>query len=156
MSSALAFLDAKYRPKMSPVTIAVSIFALVALVADLIGVNPLRSIWSNFERMEGWLVVIHLWAFYMASTHVFGAGEEGKRVWRWWFNASVVVAFYVACYGIAQLLGWAPSSDGARIDASLGNAAYLAVYMLWNAGLAAYLWASLRARNVGAPTLPYI
>src|SRR5947209_1904911 len=48
----LACLDAKYRPKITKLTVVVSLFALVTLLADLLGVNPIRSIWSNFERME--------------------------------------------------------------------------------------------------------
>src|SRR5262249_6953697 len=61
----LACLDAKYRPKATPLTIGVTVFALVTLVADLCGINPLRSLWSNFERMEGWITVIHLWALFI-------------------------------------------------------------------------------------------
>jgi hypothetical protein len=66
----LALIDSKYRPRFDKLTVSVSIFALVVLVADLFGVNPLRSIWSNFERMEGFLVIIHLWAFYMIFTKI--------------------------------------------------------------------------------------
>ena len=89
----LAFLDAKYRPKFSPLTTVVTLFAVIALIADLMGVAPIRSIWSNFERMEGWLVVAHLWMFYMVAAHVFGAGEEAKRMWHRWLNVSLVVTF---------------------------------------------------------------
>ena len=63
----LATLDAKYRPKVSPLVIAVTLFAVITLVADLLGVNPVRSIWSNFERSEGWITIIHLWAFFYSQ-----------------------------------------------------------------------------------------
>ena len=145
----LAFLDAKYRPKFTPLTIGVSIFALVALVADLLGVNPLRSIWSNFERMEGWLVIAHLWMFYMTATHTFGAREDSKLIWHRWFNVSLVVALITAIYGLVQLSGHAAIHQGSvRLDASLGNAAYLAVYMLIHTGIAAYMFLIAQGKKI--------
>ena len=138
---------AKYRPKLNALTIGVTIFALVTLVADLVGVNPLRSLWSNFERMEGWITIVHLWMFFMAASSVFGAGSAsnagggGRQLWHRWMNVELVAAFLVAGYGLFQLFGWASIHQSAsRVDASLGNAAYMAVYMLMNAGIAVYLF----------------
>ena len=137
----LSFLDAKYRPKLTPLFVGVTVFAVVALVADLLGVNPIRSLWSNFERMEGWITIAHLWAFFVTAEGLFGAGEEGRRVWHRWINMELCVAIIVAIYGVVQLTGHAAIHQGStRIDASLGNAAYMAVYMLWNTGLAFYMF----------------
>lgn len=152
----LCFLDAKYRPKMSPVTIAVSVFALITLGADLIGVNPLRSLWSNFERMEGWITIAHLWAFYMASTYTFGVGEQGRRLWRMWLNASVVVAVFVAGYALAQHFGIFGVAKEDRIESTLGNAAYLAVYMLWNIGFSIYMCGFLHSRRIANSSLYWV
>src|SRR3990167_1186872 len=99
----LAFLDPRYRPKISPLTIGVTLFAVIALLADLMGVNPLRSIWSNFERMEGWLVIAHLWMFYMGATNIFGNVAEGKRLWHRWLNVSLSIAVVVTIYALTQL-----------------------------------------------------
>lgn len=154
----LALIDAKYRPKMTPLTIGVTLFAGIALVADLLGVNPLRSIWSNFERMEGWVVVVHLWAFFMATLYTFGSGKEGLRMWHRWLNVSLVVALYAAVHGIFQLLGWAAIHQGStRLDASLGNAAYFAVYMLMQTGIAVYMYFVARAKAIPYATyLQYV
>ncbi|MEI6396962.1 MAG: O-antigen ligase family protein [Candidatus Taylorbacteria bacterium] len=139
----LAFCDAKYRPRLNSLTVAVTVFALITLVADLLGMNPIRSISSNFERMEGWLMISHLWMFFMAITYTFGQGEEGKRMWFRWLNLSLVVAFYIACRGALQWAGKiAIEQSASRPDSTLGNAAYLAVYMLINSGIAAYLFLS--------------
>ena len=140
----LAFLDAKYRPKWNALTIAVTSFTLVALIADLLGANPIRSIWSNFERMEGWMTIVHLWMFFMVSVYAFGIGEQGKKFWHNWMNVSIVSAFIVACYGLVQ---YVHGGGGARVDATLGNAAYMAVYMLLNAGFAVYLLLESKARR---------
>ncbi|HTK33045.1 MAG TPA: O-antigen ligase family protein [Candidatus Paceibacterota bacterium] len=145
----LACIDAKYRPKWNALTLVVSVFAIVTLAADLLGVNPLRSLWSNFERMEGWIVIAHLWMFYMVTAHTLGVVDSGKRLWRNWMNVSLVASFLVACYGIAQLVGWADIHQGSsRIDASLGNAAYMAVYMLISAGFAVFLFLESKTRRV--------
>jgi O-antigen ligase len=144
----LAFLDAKYRPKLSSFTIAVSVFTLVALVADLFGVSPLRSLWSNFERMDGWITIIHLWALYMVMTNVFGQDEDGKKLWRSWFNFSIIVASIVAAYGIFQMFGWASiHKDVGRLDASFGNSEYLAVYMIFNTFITLYLFVTAKAKE---------
>lgn len=137
----LACLDSKYRPRLNGITIGATVFALVAIVADLLGVNPVRSIWSNFERMEGWLVIVHLWMFLVTMAHTFGIGEEGKIWWRRWFKVSLAVATYVAIRGAMQWAGALPIAQSAsRPDSTLGNAAYLAVYMLMHVGISAYLF----------------
>jgi O-antigen ligase/tetratricopeptide (TPR) repeat protein len=137
----LAFLDAKYRPRINAMTIAVTVFTVVVLIADLLGVNPMRSIMSNFERMEGWITILHLWMFFMAIVHTFGTGEEGRKMWFRFVNTSILVAVYIGWEAFMQWMGWSSASQGgARTEASLGNAAYLAVYMLMHAGLSAYLF----------------
>ncbi len=152
----LAFLDAKYRPKFTPITAAVTLFAVVTLIADLIGVNPLRSIWSNFERMEGWLVIAHLWMFFMTIVHMFRSDAEGHRMWHRWLNFSIAVASVVAIYGFAQLFGLAAIHQGSsRIDASLGNAAYMAVYMVIHAFLAAYMFFAIRGKRIPQGVFPH-
>ena len=136
----LAFLDAKYRPKWNSLTVAVTTFTIVALAADLLGANPIRSIWSNFERMEGWMTIAHLWMFFMVTVHAFGAGESGKKMWQNWMKVSLASAMIVAIYGFTQLFGLTGISQSAtRVDSTLGNAAYMAVYMLLSAGFAIYL-----------------
>ena len=143
----LCFYDAKYRPRLTPLFIGVTAFALIALIADLFGVNPIRSLWSNFERMEGWITIIHLWAFFVVAEGIFGSGEEGRRNWTRWLMAEAGVAFVVSMYGLLQQGGALAIHQGStRIDASLGNAAYMAVYMLLNAGFLAYLYIARKVK----------
>lgn len=154
----LAFLDARYRPRLNVTTISITVFALVALAADLLGVNPLRSIWSNFERMEGWITIVHVWAFFIVATSIFGGGAENDKAesrkresikwWHRWFKTSLIVSVIVAGYGFVQLFGWAAIHQGStRIDASLGNAIYMAVYMLFHSFLSAYFFFRAKQNN---------
>ncbi len=146
----LAFIDAKFRPKITPLSIGVTIFMFVVLVADLLGVNPLRSIWSNFERMEGWIAIVYLWAFFIVGTSMFNSVEGGKKLWHRWFNISIFSAFITAIYGIVQLFGYAEiHQGGTRLDASLGNSAYFAIYMLIHAFLSAYLFFETKISKLG-------
>jgi tetratricopeptide (TPR) repeat protein/O-antigen ligase len=153
----LAFLDAKYRPKFTSLNVAVTLFAVIALIADLLGVNPMRSLWSNFERMEGWIVIIHLWAFYITATSLFGTGVEGKKIWHRWMNCSIAVATIISFYGIGQLLGWfAIHQSAARLDATIGNSAYLGIYIIIHMFIIAYMYFAVRADEFkGKPFLSW-
>jgi O-antigen ligase/cytochrome c-type biogenesis protein CcmH/NrfG len=150
----LALRDKSVRPRISPITVGITVFALVALVADLFGVNPIRSLWSNFERMEGWVTIIHLWAFFMVLGSIFQAStlEKTREYWHRFFNISFVAAFIVAFYGVLQLTGHAAIQQSAdRLDSYLGNSEYLAVYMLIHVFLALYMatvaWKKARSKT---------
>jgi O-antigen ligase/cytochrome c-type biogenesis protein CcmH/NrfG len=138
----LACRDKNTRPKISALTVGVTVFTLMALLVDLTGVNPIRSLWSNFERMEGWVTIIHLWAYFIVFTSVMQSdtAEKTRQLWHRFFNISFIAAFFVALWGILQLTGHLPiQQSGDRLDASIGNAEYLAVYMLINGFLALYM-----------------
>jgi len=64
----LAIRDKEYRPKFSWVLASVLFFIIIIGLADIFGVNPLKSFWSNFERMEGWVTLFHLLGFFVVSS----------------------------------------------------------------------------------------
>ena len=140
----LIWRDKSYAPRFSWMTGVVTIFAVVALLADLLGFNPLRSIWSNFERMEGWMTIIHLWGYFMVLTSVF----TEKKWWDRFFHITLFSALITAIYGIVQFFGGAQiHQSAARLDASLGNAAYLGVYMVIHFFIALYMSAKSWLKN---------
>ncbi len=131
----LAAFDKQYRPKATALMFSVTAFALIALLADVFGVHPLKAIWSNFERMEGWLLISHLWLYFVVMSSVF----TEKKWWTRWFNMTLAVSLIVAFKGLGQLMGAAEIHQSAdRIDSYLGNSAYLAVYALIHMFIAAY------------------
>lgn len=122
----LALSYPEYRPKLSPLFYAIFAFLVVIGLADLLGVEPLKSFWSNFERMEGYVLLLHLGAFFLVIGSVFK--EEN---WKSWWNTSLVASFFMSIYCLFQLAGVAQIHQGsARVDGTIGNASYLAVYML--------------------------
>ncbi len=130
----LALLDVEYRPKLSLMTKAVLVFTGIIFVADLFGENPAKSLWSNYERMEGFVTIAHLALYYIVASSVFHTREWWNRFW----NTSLIASSFMSIYGLFQLAGWATiNQGGVRVDATFGNASYLAIYIVFNMFLAA-------------------
>ena len=140
----LAILDRQYRPRYSLVGAVVLAFILWMFVADAFAVNAQKAFWSNFERMEGWVLLAHLGGFFVAASAVLRV----EKKWRAWFLTSLGVGVFVSLYAFFQLIDPKdfPIHQGStRIDASLGNSAYLAIYLLFNVFIA--LWLALTERS---------
>lgn len=131
----LAWRDAAYRLKFSWVLAALTVFLGILTLADVFGENPLRSFWSNYERMEGLITLLHLFAYFIVAGSVLNA----RLLWERFFQTSLGVSVLISAYSIFQLLGLIViNQGGARIDATFGNATYLAIYALFHAFLAAF------------------
>src|SRR5271157_1181216 len=55
---ALAMLYKEYRPSKSLLLGALAFFVWMMAIADVHGVNPYRSLWSNYERMDGLVTLV--------------------------------------------------------------------------------------------------
>ena len=99
----LAIRDALYRPnlKKSPLTVAYAVFIVVILIADIFGVDHDKSIWSNYERMEGFVGHIHFFAYFFVLTAMLPTLNDWKKMWKIFLAADLLVLVY----GYAQLLG---------------------------------------------------
>ncbi|MDE2173223.1 MAG: O-antigen ligase family protein [Patescibacteria group bacterium] len=138
----LALLDREYRPRFSLVGAAATGFVLWMFVADAFALNAAKAFWSNFERMEGWVLLIHLLGFFFAASTVLRV----EKKWRAWFLTSLAVSLAVSGYALLQLSGALAIHQGStRIDATLGNSAYLAIYFLFNTFIA--LWLALTEKR---------
>jgi len=154
----LALSNASYRINVreSPIMIAYGLFIIVLLLADLFGVDREKSMWSNFERMEGFVGHIHFFAYFFVLTVMLRSLDEWRNMWKVFLTANVLVV----AYGFAQLLGakgllfsnmfptagaWFSShfaihQSSTRIDATIGNSAYFGVFCLVYIFIAALLW----------------
>lgn len=134
----LALLDKEYRPRFSWIGVVVVAFVLWMFIADAFAPNAAKAFWSNFERMEGWVLLVHLLGFFFAA----GAVLRVEKKWRAWFLMSLGISIVIVGHALLQLAGNLPIHQGSvRIDASLGNSAYLAIYLLFNVFIA--LWLAL-------------
>jgi len=134
---ALAVSSKEYRPKKSPILYALGIFLFVIGVANALGVNPGASFWSNYERMEGYITLLHLGAFFLVIGSVFN-----EELWKKWWNTSLLASALMVIYAIFQLSGAITiNQGGVRVDGTFGNAIYLAVYMLFHIFVALFYMA---------------
>ncbi|HVS79886.1 MAG TPA: O-antigen ligase family protein [Candidatus Paceibacterota bacterium] len=151
----LALSDKSYAPKKSPIMWAYSAFMAIVILADIFGVNPYRSFWSNYERMEGLIAHLHFFAYFL----VLGSTLSGQKLWDAFWKTSIGASLIMVVYGFAQLGGVAAiHQGGVRLDGTFGNAAYLAVYMLFNIFLSAYYlahtWKKPAERWIYMVTIP--
>jgi len=139
----LAWRDARYRLNFSWVLGALLAFFGVIALADIFGKDFLRSFWSNYERMEGLITLLHLFAYFV----VLGGMLKTRALWKWFLGTSLGVSMFVSLFAVFQLLGKIPINQGSdRVDATLGNATYLGGYLLVHVFIAALLF--VKERNV--------
>src|SRR3989338_3144968 len=97
----LILRDKSYAPKFSWIFIAVVTFLGVMTLADIFSVNPFKSFWSNFERMEGLITLFHLGAYFIVASSILNT----RKLWDRIFQTSIVASFLMGFYGLLQLAG---------------------------------------------------
>ncbi len=133
----LALIDARYRPKFSWILVTFTVFIALISLSAVLGKSPATSFWSNYERMDGIVTIIHLWMYFV----VLGSMAFTARTWSIFLHTTIAVAAFVAVKGYIQM----QNSGIARIDSTLGNSAYMAVYMLFHIFFTALLY--VRAKD---------
>lgn len=134
--------DAEFRPKFSWLLGSVAIFTLIMGVADIFAENPTKALWSNFERMEGFIALLHFFLYFLVASSVFHTMKQWIRYLYVWTASSVIMCIY----GTLQLAGKITiNQGGVRVDGTLGNANYLAVFLMFNIFFGLFLF--LRSQN---------
>ncbi len=128
----LACLDKTFRPRFSWMLASFTALIAVMGVATITAEHVSTAFWSNFERMDGYVTLIHVYAYFL----VLGTMLRSPKTWSYFLHGSVVAATLVAFMGLGQLA----SGTTGRVDSRLGNAAYMAVYMLFHVFIVAYLF----------------
>ena len=137
----LALRNASYRPNFSWLLVSVVLFVGVIAVADFTGVDPTKSFWSNYERMDGLVTLIHLLGYFLVIGTVF----RTKEIWTWFLNTMVGASVLMGLFSLYQLSGGAVINQGGnRVDGRFGNATYLAIYALFHIFITAILLARWR------------
>jgi len=142
----LAYRDPAYRPTRSPLFIAAASFVGIITLAGVLGENPYKSFWSNYERMEGTISLLHFFAYFVMATTALGA----RKKWGAFWNTSILVSFIIGVYALFQLSGaLAINQGGVRVDATFGNAAYLAVYLLFHIFITLFMLLREKGHTIG-------
>ena len=137
-------VDVSWRPRKGILLWALSGLLAAVLLSTVFGVDPYRSFWSNFERMEGAITYIHIFLLFLVATSVL---SHTKDWWRFW-AINTWISLVVAGVAFMQILGKYDVHQGStRLDATLGNASYLAVYMLFSIFITGLLWLQSTNKN---------
>jgi len=138
----LALADKQYRPRFSWTLLLYGVFAVWMMVADFLALNPHKAFWSNFERMDGWVTLIHVFMFFVVA----GAMLAKESLRQAWWRAFLAAAALTCVVALMQLMGvFAINQGGLRVDATLGNAIYFAVFLMFALGVT--LWQAVVSRG---------
>ena len=136
----------EYRPGRSWLTLVFSLFVIATLISALFGVSFQRSIWSNWERMQGVWDLFHWLLFLVLLLSVV----KGFRQWRILFSLNLVVGLLITLLGVYETNGWQWSTfqflDGNNVNrmiGSMGNSVYTGAYGMAMAITAMGLFANL-------------
>ncbi|MCG2809566.1 MAG: O-antigen ligase family protein, partial [Candidatus Portnoybacteria bacterium] len=127
----LAVLKKEYRPKINLVLVLFFLYILTVFASSLLGDSFYFSFWSNNERSEGLLLLLHLFAF----LSVLSGFLRKIKDWLIVFEASFLSSILVSLVALGQYLNlsWVlGSSDGDRLASTIGNAGYVAGYLIFN------------------------
>jgi putative inorganic carbon (HCO3(-)) transporter len=127
----LIYLRKEYRISSSPLSVFILLFTFIVGLANLHGVNPYNSFWSSYERMEGYMTILHLTLYFVIIKSIL----KTERDWKIYFNLFIIAGLLVSI--LAFLL---PSASDispefgseyiSRVYSTIGNPPFLASYML--------------------------
>jgi O-antigen ligase len=138
------------------------LFALVVvlLVSNILGNNPSFSLFSNYERMEGWFGLLHVLGFLFLTMVTFTSREMYHKA----FWATLIGSIGVLYAGgvdylhrieraiLAETLQPGVAFD-MRVQSTLGNAAYAGIYAVFGIVFSALLLTSSKPSRYAKWTL---
>lgn len=127
----LAVRDRDFRPAFNALTVAVLGFFGIVTLTTLTGVDLVGSVWGNYERMGGLFGWLHVAAFFFILVNTFRRWED----WCALMSFSIFISLLMGVFAFGQWLHvpfLIRSSGGARLTATIGNATYLAGYLLFH------------------------
>jgi len=127
----LAIAKKEYRPRLNLVLVLFSLYLVAVFVSSISGGNFYFSFWSNNERSEGLLLLLHLLLFLLVLSSFMRKFSD----WLVILDASFLGGLAVSSVALAQYLhlDWIlASSGGERLASTIGNAGYVAGYLVFN------------------------
>lgn len=113
-------------------------------VSAWFGIDFYHSFWSIFERGDGLVTATHVTAYFYLVLLAFDTKE-----WRTFFALTAGTGTVVALYGLGQKLGFPGliHTGMDRVEGTIGNAAFLAGYLVLTAGITAYMAYTTKREN---------
>ncbi len=113
-----------------PLFIALATFTLLFLLSSLTAVDSMIAFWSNFERGEGALQMLHYGIYFCLVALVL----RSKREWYAYSGWILFLGLFVSLYAWGQRFGGSAMGffgDGTRASGTLGNPLYLSTFILF-------------------------
>ena len=126
------------RLRAIPLAIPVLVYVGVYILTTLTSVVPWTSLWGSYQRMQGTYTALSYIMLGVAIVAVVRQREQVERI----ISMSMITATAVASYGLLQHQGLDPlpwqGDVVTRITSSMGNAIFVAAYMIMVVPLALY------------------
>jgi len=127
----LAVIKKEYRPKINLILVLFAFYLIAVFLSSALAGTFKLSFWSNNERSEGLLLLIHLFIFLLILSNFLRKIKDWIILFEFSFLSSLLVSFIA----LGQHLNWnwlMESSGGVRLASTLGNAGYVAGYLIFN------------------------
>lgn len=130
----LSLCKPSFRPPYSRILVLLVVALGVAMLSAGLGVSVQRSLWSNYERMQGVIDQAH----WIALAFILVSMLRTNRDWRVLLTINLAASLAMAVVAIAEHYGharaWTPNA--ARVMAALGNPIFLGSYLQVNVTIA--------------------
>ncbi|RYU94441.1 O-antigen ligase family protein [Emticicia agri] len=104
----------------NPLSIAITAFLLISLIANILSYDNLLSIGATFERMEGAINTIMLCIFFFWLVALINEDKQQKNIFLFMLIISSLVAMWAVLSG---------KEIGLRLISTIGNPAFLCFYL---------------------------
>jgi len=119
---------AKYCPAGNYLIYFLAGFYILMFASFLWAVNPEKSFWGNFERLNGAFTQLHYFCLFI----LLAAMLKTKRQWRRLLRFNLLIAYVICLYALAQelKLPFVYETGAGRVTSSIGNPLFLASYLI--------------------------
>jgi O-antigen ligase len=128
----LIYRDNSFLPTKNKVLMSFGALNVVYLVSALFGADARESIFSGFERMDGWITTVLIFVFFVIIASVI----KEKKIWNWFFVTQISISAFLFLGSISQIIDHGINH---RVDTLLGNPIYLSVIFMFSVFFALYL-----------------
>ena len=135
----LVLANPHFRPPRSWLLILLALGLAWSFVAACFGVSFQRSMWSDYQRMTGWIDAAHWFAFVVVVVSVFRSAEGVRSLLNLHLGVGLLVAGSAELLAVARTLELPlplPEREVRRIGGLLGNSNFLGAYCMSNTLLA--------------------
>ena len=128
----LAIYNKEYLPKLSIALALLFIWLVTLIISGYMGVDSNQSFWSNYERMDGIIGIMH-WCAYAV---MLSAMLKTLREWLVFACINIIIGTLISVLGLIGLLGITPWGPQTPVMYTIGNTLFLAHYLSAIIGIA--------------------